>query len=337
MVTACSMLGEHFIWTRQSFSQLQDFSDENAMQGLKALQLSCARPKEMPIPLFDMTLDEAQWQNLCEQVAMAHMSHAKAFFIEHFDLYQVTTNKQASGLLTGYYVPLLRGSLTRDATYHVPIYAKPTDDVRIAHSRAAIESGALDGQGLELIYLDDAVDVFFLHIQGSGKVQLPNGDIQLLRYAGKNDFPYTAIGKQFIEEGVVSREDMSLDWLKDWLRMHPDEAAKVMQRNASYIFFELVEAEDAIIGADGSALTPMHSIAVDPAYLGYGLLLYLKTTLPDGTAFESLVVTQDTGSAIKGRLRADLFTGTGEKAEKLAGALQADTVFYALLPKGLQR
>ena len=337
MVTACSMFGEHFIWTRQSFEQLQGFSDENAMQGLKALQASCERPKEMPIRLFDMTIEAAQWQTLCEQVGMARMSHAKAFFIEHFDLYQVTTNKQLSGLLTGYYVPLLRGSLTRDSTYHVPLYAKPSDSVRTTHNRAAIETGALDGRGLELIYLDDAVDAFFLHIQGSGKVQLPNGDMRLLRYAGKNEFPYTAIGKQFIAEGVVSREDMSLDWLKDWLRSNPEQAATVMQRNASYIFFELVEAEDAIIGADGSALTPMHSIAIDPAYLGYGLPLYLATTLPDGSAFESLVVTQDTGSAIKGRLRADLFTGTGDKAEALAGALQADTIFYALLPKGLQR
>ncbi len=333
MLAACTPQEERFVWEKVEFPAL---TENHAALALSAFQASCAREKIESLQIFDKDVPLEVWARLCDAAAGANADTAQHFFNEYFDLYSVRTTMQDTGLLTGYYVPLLQGSVEAQEGYSVPVYAKPPEALRTRHSRAEIEAGALHEQGLEVLYLADAVDAFFLHIQGSGKVVLPDGDIRLLRYAGKNEFPYTAIGRQFIEDGVVAKEDMSLVWLKDWLRANPDEAAKVMQRNASYIYFELVESADAIIGSEGSVLTPMHSIAVDPSYISYGLPLMVQATLPDGEALHHIVVAQDTGSAIRGRLRADLFTGSGAQAERLAGALKADTIFYALLPKEMQ-
>ena len=151
----------------------------------------------------------------------------------------------------------------------------------------------------------------------------------LLRFAGKNEKPYTAIGAYFIERKLATKEEMSLQWLKAWLHAHPDQASAIMQRNASYVYFEQVAGNADIIGAQATALTPMHSVAIDPAYVDYGALLYLH----HGDALSRFVITQDTGSAIKGRLRADLFAGAGQAAEQLAGRLNAEVQLYVLFPK----
>ena len=315
---------------------MPDISGEHAHRALASFINSCNVVQDEGLTLYDVTLEAQQWKALCTKAMQVRPQQAAAFFTQHFDLYRLRTAQHDTGLLTGYYVPLLQGSPERSESYSVPVYAKPPEDMRTAYRRAEIEAGALEGRVENIVYLADKVDAFFLHIQGSGKVQLPDGDIKLLRYAGKNEFAYTAIGKEFIERGEVAKEEMSLQWLKNWLRTHPEQADAVMARNESYIFFELVESADDIIGAQNVPLTPMASIAIDPAHISYGALMMVEATLPDGRPLQQLVVAQDTGSAIRGFLRADLYMGTGGEAERLAGALKADAVFYALLPKGMR-
>jgi membrane-bound lytic murein transglycosylase A len=328
------MAKEQVIFSPHSFADLHGWSDEQAIKGLYALRQSCKKPRSAPLQLYDRTVSLALWQRLCREATAPSLSNARHFFETNFDVYRITIPSQQTGLLTGYYTPTLRGSLTKTATHTIPIYAKPHDDVtRTRFTRAQIEGGALNGRGLELIWVDNAIDAFFLHIQGSGYVSLPSGVTKKLVFAAKNDLPYTAIGKQFIAEGTVKPEDMSMQWLRAWLQAHPTQAASVMQRNASFIFFALEETGSGVKGAEGTPLTPQHSVAIDPSYISYGAPLYLQTHFPDGTEYAAMVVAQDTGSAIKGALRADLYTGAGHEAGELAGRLKSDAIFYVFLPK----
>jgi membrane-bound lytic murein transglycosylase A len=218
--------------------------------------------------------------------------------------------------------------------YSVPIYALPkTLELQRAFTRQQIDEGALKGKTEVVMWLDDPIEAFFLHIQGSGYVTLTDGTMKKLVFAGKNNKPYTAIGRQFVEKGLVKAEDLSMQWLKEWLRANPKEASAVMQSNESYIYFAVENVGKHVRGAEGTPLMPMVSVAVDPAYVGYGLPLYVQATLPSGKDFSALVLAQDTGSAIKGPMRADLYAGVGQKAAEFAGTLKAQADFYVLFPR----
>ncbi len=326
------MLEEQPVLTPVTFDALPGWEATSFGHALEALRHSCDTPRKMEVGAFGHHVTSGQWQSLCTQ-AQQPVKDAKAFFEAHFTPYHVTTTWRDTGLLTGYFTPTLSGSLTPSEQYITPVLAPPTDPtLRTRYSRREIENGALSGKELEILWLDDPVAAFFLHIQGSGLVQLENGGMKKLVYAGKNEFPYTPIGRQFVEDGIVEQQDMSMQWLIEWLRRHPESAADAMQRNASYIFFALeeVEEEPMVNGAEGSPLTPMHSIAIDPDYIGYGTVCYLHA--PE-EQIATLAVAQDTGSAIKGMIRADLYVGMGDDAATLAGRLKDPLQFYVLLPK----
>jgi membrane-bound lytic murein transglycosylase A len=278
----------------------------------------------------------AAWNSLCHNILRRNIKAAKATFEMYFDAYRVTINgdNDARGLLTGYYTPLLNGSFTQNEKYNVPVYAlpkKPEDQAQF--SREQIEGGALQGKAEILMWLNDPIEAFFLHIQGSGYIKMTDGSTQKLSFAGKNNFPYTAIGKQFVEQGLVSSEDISMQWLKAWLRDNPQHANEVMWRNKSYIFFEKSSANMRIRGAESTPLKAMASLAVDPEYISYGIPIYVNSKMPDGSNFSTLAIAQDTGSAIKGTLRADLYTGIGAKAGEIAGKLKAKAEFYVFYPR----
>jgi membrane-bound lytic murein transglycosylase A len=326
MSNACNAEAERYIWQRADWKSLPAFDSAQATAGLRAWQKSCTRINTPNVRIFDRTVSAEVMLELCKRAANA--SDAKTFFMQHFDVYSITTTQKEALHLTGYYVPLLKVSAVKTTEYNVPIYAKPTEQYRTTYSRKEIDAGALHGKAEIIAYGADAIDVFFLHIQGSGYAEYPDGTRALLRFAAKNDHPYTAIGAYFIEQQLATTQDMSLQWLKTWLHAHPDQASAIMQRNASFVYFELAAAHTDIIGAQATPLTPMHSVAIDPAYLDYGVPLYIHS---DATS--RFVITQDTGSAIKGRLRADLFAGAGQQAEQLAGRLNAQAELYALFPK----
>jgi membrane-bound lytic murein transglycosylase A len=268
-------------------------------------------------------------------------------------LWRVLSASGERNLFTGYYEPVLRGSLTREGPYLFPLYAPPQDLIRredglgegryswgrmassrlIPHvSRAEVEAGALAGQGLELLYGDDPVDLFFLHVQGSGKIQLPDGTFRRVSFAGKSGHPYSAIGKILREEERLQLATMAD--IKNWLRANPRRLHEILNRNASYIFFKFIEG-DGPVGAAGEVLLPEQSLAVDDTIWPYGLdvIVETKDPLDPSKNFTRLMKTVDTGSAIRGRVRGDIFFGSGEKAGKKAGAMAAAGCLWIILPR----
>jgi len=285
----------------------------------------------------------AHWREVCAEIRTldrslrgspeARDAAARAFLLRRF-----RPLRTGNGLLTGYYEPELRGALRRHGPFRTPLRALPpvpTDG--LLPERAAIENGALDGLGLELVWVDDPVDAFFLQVQGSGRIRLAEGGVLRLGFAGRNGHPYRSIGRLLIERGAIAREAMSMQTLRAWLAAAPPaERIAVLQHNPSYVFFRVVEGlapEDGPIGSLGVPLTPGRSLAVDPAFIPLGVPVWIVTRDPvDGTPLRRLVVAQDTGTAIRGPTRADLFWGWGKAAEARAGLMQEPAGLTLLLP-----
>lgn len=269
------------------------------------------------------------------------------------------------GLFTGYFEPLLHGSRRRSDRYGVPLYTQPSDLVmvdlgrfrddlrgrRVAgrvqggslqpyDDREAIASGSLAGRGLELIWVDDAIDAFFLHIQGSGRVALDDGSVFRVGYAAQNGHPYHAIGRTLVDLGELTLEEVSLQSIDAWLREHPDRADEVMATNDSYVFFREIRGEGAI-GAQGVALTPERSLAVDRQHVPLGVPVWLDAMVPAAAADapderrQWLLVAQDTGGAIRGAVRGDVFWGAGERARAIAGRMAHRGRYWALVPRAV--
>ncbi|GAB7023990.1 murein transglycosylase A [Salidesulfovibrio brasiliensis] len=266
-------------------------------------------------------------------------------------------------LLTGYYEPLIRASKTRSAEYFYPLYGVP-DDMKTLElgrfhprwkgqrllyrmedgkavpyfDREAIDGeGALAGQGLEIAWLADPVDAFFLHIQGSGRLVYPDGSMEHVLYAGKNGHQYRSLGRILIDDGRVPKDEMSMKRIRRFLAEHPEERDAYLYQNPSYVFFRL--HDEGPYGSIGRTLTPFVSMAVDPKTIPLGALLALDTGLPDGDGtepFTGVMLAQDTGGAIKGT-RCDLFCGFGHKAKYLAGHLQHDASVYLLVSRRVLR
>ncbi len=302
-----------------------------------------------------------QWLAVCRKAWTA--ADARRFFEENFQPLTVNDPLRPEGLFTGYYEPEAAGSLEPSADYAVPIYRKPDDLIGFDDSIAAktgfkygrmaeglpiayftrkeIEDGALAGRGLEFVWLKSWADAFFIHIQGSGRVRLPDGSLIRLAYAGKSGQPYTGIGPLLVERGAFTREEMSMQATRAWMEKDDVAARELMWENKSFIFFREVEMADAALGPPGAqqvALTPHRSLAVDRSLWMFGTPVWLDSTTPSGPggemeAFRHLMVAQDTGSAIKGHVRGDVFWGAGEEAALIAGEMKSQGRMIVLLPK----
>lgn len=248
---------------------------------------------------------------------------------QEFALFRVVDGDKKEGLFTGYYEPELAGSLTKDAINRYPVYSPPPEPSRLA--RAQIESGMLEGQGLELLYCADRIALFFLHIQGSGAVRLPDGSVQRIGFAAKNGRVYTAIGRLLKVRGLLS-PPVTMQAIKAWCGAHPTQADALLQENESFIFFQL--RDDGPVGAAGHILAPETSLAVDDAIWPYGIDVIVETRDPlnPSRPWVRLMKTADTGSAIKGVIRGDIFFGAGALAEQQAGAMQATGAMWVILP-----
>ncbi len=259
----------------------------------------------------------------------------RSFLEQHFDAFTA-----GQGLLTGYYEPELRGALARQGNFQTPLHATPPAPPpgQRHPDRGAIEQGALEGLGLEIVYVDDAVDAFFLHIQGSGRVVLPDGQVLRLGFAAQNGHPYVAVGRTLIERGAVRREEMSMQAIRRWLAEAPaDQAATLLRSNPSYIFFRRIDdlkPEEGPIGAMGVPLTPGRSLAVDFAHVPMGAPVFVSSRDPlDGRPLRRLMLAQDTGGAIRGAGRGDLFWGWGAEAGERAGRMREPAEMFLLLPR----
>lgn len=348
-----------------SFRDLAGWGGDAPSEALPALQKSCTRivkrdPSSDFGPYAGKTVD---WQEVCNRLSvylLATNAEAAAFFEENFTPYEVHGDAGAEGLFTGYYEPMLQGARERKPPYLIPLHARPDDLVtvnlgdfrpelkgetimgRVAgenlvpyHLRAEIEAGALEGQKKEIVWVDDAVDAFFLHIQGSGQVRMEDGSILRVGYAAQNGHPYFAIGKALVEKGALTKETVSMQSIRDWLEAHPDEAADVMNLNASYVFFTALEGEGPL-GAEGVALTPRRSLAVDRKRHSYGTPVWIDADEPEGGArLQRLMIAQDTGGAIRGAVRGDFFWGGGDMAAHKAGLMKSKGRMWVLLPKSV--
>jgi len=335
-----------------AWNAVSGWSEDDPAQAWGAFLQSCAGLKQQPA-----------WKTVCDMAAMqpAQPDSLRRFFEENFIPYQVTNPDNSSdGLITGYYEPLLNGSRTRTSSFRYPLYAVPADLLVIDltavypelkgmrlrgrlqgnrvvpyYNRAEIDNGVAPLKGKELFWVDDAVDLFFLQIQGSGKIRLADGEMVRIGYADQNGYPYKSIGKALVERGELTLDKASMQGIKDWAKRNPGKLTELLDVNASYVFFrELPNQLAGPLGALGVPLTAGRSLAVDPRTIPLGAPVFLSTTWPnDAKPLNRLMLAQDTGGAIKGVVRADFFWGFGSDAGKQAGGMKQAGKMWVLLPK----
>lgn len=305
------------------------------------------------------------WKSVCDRAistGAATNRDIARFFQDSFEPFQVINpDDSVIGLVTGYYEPLLLGSRSQSKRFRYPIYGVPQDLLTIDLSSVYAEfkdrrlRGRIEGnkvvpyfsrsdidtslpplKGLEIAWVDDAVDLFFLHIQGSGQVQLDNGERMRIGYADQNGHPFRSLGGQLIRKGEIRPEQASMQGIKEWARRHPRKVQEFMNSNPSYVFFrELPRDLSGPLGTLRVPLTPERSVAVDPRVIPLGVPVYLATTWPNSnTPLNRLMVAQDTGGAINGAVRVDFFWGFGDDAGKLAGRMRQPGKMWVLLPQG---
>lgn len=340
--------GDNFGAYPVSYRDLPGWEQEQQAQALASFKRSCppliARSRDRS-PGSGLKVDARVWQSLCEDalwIRDGDNAGARHFFERRFTPYRVTNNGDEDGLFTGYYEPLLYGSLKRRGHFQYPLYKAPAglEHKKPYYTQAEINRGALAGKHLELVWVDDPVMRFFLHIQGSGRIVLENGKELYVGYAGQNGHGYQSIGRVMAEEGLMLKEDINFFTLRQWLYDHPNRAFDMMERNPSYVFFRLRD-KPGPVGAIGAVLTPMRSLAVDPRHIPYGLPLYLQTELPaqpgrSPSPFNRLMIAQDTGGAIRGPIRGDIFFGCGADAEYFAGYMKGRGVYTLLVPHEIE-
>lgn len=388
-----------------TFGDLPGWVDDHPGEALPALLQSCRvfarRPADRPVGPDGIGGRVEDWRVPCRDAGRlegAGAAAVRAFFQERFRPWAVTDRGAPVGLFTGYYEPSLRGSRRRHGPYRTPLYRTPRDLVsvdlgafredlagrRIAGrvrdgrllpypERSAIASGALEGRDLEIVWVDDPVDAFFLHIQGSGRVVMEDGSVLRLGYAGQNGHPYTAIGRELVARGALALEEVSMQSIRRWLAEHPEEAPEVMAANASFVFFRTLDGPGPL-GSLGVPLTPGRSLAVDRTFLPLGAPVWLSGWMPEPAAPEEasqrsrppaldageptshpdeagagppstdagrrplrrLLVAQDTGGAIRGPVRGDLFWGPGDRAAATAGRMKHEGRLWLLLPRTVE-
>jgi len=355
ILASCAILSEqekdHASLTPVSFSDLEGWGNDASAEALGAFKHSC------------ISLQTKQaWQNVCAQAQLTPPidETVRVFFEENFSPYALSGRDGEEGLFTGYYVPELHGSLRRGGEYKTPLYARPDDlisaDLGVFKTdlkgqkivgkvkkgkfipydeRAAIAKGSLAPRGKPIVWVDSPVDAFFLEIQGSGIVRLKNKKYLLLGYDAANGRPYKAIGRTLAERGEIDRP-VTMPAIREHLAEEgTSDAQNTMNLNPSYIFFRRLPGND-VLGAQGVALTPRRSLAVDPSFIPLGAPVWLDTTDGKGQPLQRLMIAQDTGGAIKGVVRGDFFWGAGIEAAEQAGSMQSRGRAVILLPKDMK-
>ena len=349
--------------TPVNFNALPGWDSDDLEGTIEALARSCTKlkaqdqTKNFGDPAWNITVGD--WAPACNKIETGEAAaDPRAFFQLFFTPYEATSGTYKQGLFTGYYEAALKGSRTRSAVYDTPLLKRPDDLVmvelgdfrdtlkgqRIAgrvtngalkpyETRADIEAGKL-ANATPIVWVDDPVDAFFLHIQGSGRVLLDDGSEIRVGYAAQNGHVYYAVGRELVKRGLMEKDQVSMQSIRDWLATHPDQAAEFMNLNPSYVFFEEIKGEGPL-GAQNVALTPMRSIAIDRTKIPYSTPLWLDipAPVPGHADIKRLVIAQDTGGAIKGPLRGDFYWGYGPEATHNAGLMKAAGRYWLLLPR----
>lgn len=353
-----------------TFKQLPGWQSADLKKSLTAFQTSCrAFVKQNPeqvVGTDHINLQVKDWQPACYaalKINPVTENDAKSFFQEWFRPVEFHDKETGPGLFTGYYVPALKGSYTKSKEFSVPLYETPDDLItsdlgmffndlknrrlvgRVAknklvpyYTRAQINNGALKGKAKVLVWINSPIDRLFLEIQGSGLIELDDGKSISVGYDAQNGMPYTAIAGVLIKQGVMTKDNASMQAIKRYLTEHPKQLHKVINQNKSFVFFRKM-AQDVALGSQGVSLTPGYSLAIDKQWIPMGTPLWLNTTRPDSNKPEAskpmqrLMIAQDTGGAIRGKIRGDVFWGGGDRATLIAGHMKNSGHYWLLLPK----
>jgi membrane-bound lytic murein transglycosylase A len=331
----------------------------------RVLDVQRRRPRDLPII-------PAALKDICVHAREAiplDEAGAKKFFEDNFRPIRINRIGDSDGFLTGYYEPIIQGSRVPTGEFTAPLYRRPPNLVvsgrrrlgdafpskgatvgrRVGrrkivpyYTRGEIEDGALDGWHLEICYLRDQVDVLFAQIQGSARIRLEDGTILRVNYDSHNGWPYVPVGRALVDAKLMTKDQVSMQSIRDWMETNPDPAKDVRRLNKSYVFFRITDlsTEDEAVGGEGVQLVPGRSIAVDRSLHAYGTPFFIQAALPiagdkAATKFDRLVVAQDTGSAIVGPARADIYFGAGDEAARIAGRIKHPGDFVMLLPRDL--
>ena len=354
-------------YTLAAMATLPGWQDDSVAEALPALLNACvifdAKAESAPVGPRGLGGTVQDWRAPCSALALLKAQDhdgLRAVLREFFAAYAVGSDSGSEGTFTGYYETSLNGSLTRTDTFSVPLYGAPRDLVEI--DRRAFDLslevpsiiGRIDGRRLvpydnrsdiersvdftdradALVWVDDPVDAHLLHIQGSGRVRMPDGSERRIGYAGNNGHRFRGIGSILLNAGAIERGQSSMPSVAAWLRQNPNAARRYMEDNPRFIFFRWINGPGPI-GAFGTALEPKRSLAVDPRYVPYGAPMWLDVNDPDGTPLNRLVVALDTGSAIRGAVRGDFFWGAGEEAFHMAGRMKSTGRYYLFLPRSV--
>jgi peptidoglycan lytic transglycosylase A len=354
-----------------SWADIPGWGDDDQLAAYRTFRASCRPIVAQKDPPADAKALGTSLRDPCRAARATEISDgakARAFFEQNFTPLKISRLGQDDGFVTGYYEPVLEGSRTQTDVYNVPVYRRPSNlfvrgykqdapglpnkgpvyrkigrrKLVPYYDRAEIEDGAIAGRGLEICWLKDQTDLLFAQIQGSARIRLQDGSTIRINYDAHNGYPYTAVGRVLIDRGIIPKEEMSMQKIQDWMEQNPDGAKDVRRQNRSYVFFREVPLsdKDEAVGAQGVPLTPGRSIAVDRSLHVYGTPFFIEGVLPIDSAqartpFHRLMIAQDTGSAITGPARADLYFGAGADAGKVSGRLKNNMRFVMLVPKTL--
>jgi membrane-bound lytic murein transglycosylase A len=354
-----------------AWADIAGWSEDDHLQAYKAFRLSCRPISAQRTPPADPKALGISLRDPCRAAKASDISDgakARAFFEQHFLPLRISRLGEGDGFVTGYYEPVIDGSRTQTDVYTVPVYRRPSNlfvrgvkqtasglpnkgqvfrkigrrKLVPYYDRAEIEDGAIAGRGLEICWLKDQTDLLFTQIQGSARVRLEDGATLRINYDAHNGHPYTPVGRILIDRGIIPKEQMSMQKIREWMDQNPDGAKELRRQNRSYVFFREVQLsdKDEAVGAQGVPLTPGRSIAVDKALHVYGTPFFIEGELPieseqSKTPFRRLMIAQDTGSAITGPARADLYFGAGSDAGRVSGRLRHNMRFVILVPKSL--
>jgi membrane-bound lytic murein transglycosylase A len=354
-----------------AWADIAGWNEDDHLQALSAFRASCKPIAAQRKPPSDPKALGLSLRDPCRAANTADISDgakARAFFEAHFLPLRISRLGDGEGFVTGYYEPVIDGSRTQTEVYNVPVYRRASNlfvrGVRPDaaglpnkgqvfrkigrrklvpyYDRAEIEDGAIAGRGLEICWLKNQTDLLFTQIQGSARVRLEDGSTLRINYDAHNGYPYTPVGRILIDRNIIPKDQMSMQRIRDWMDQNPDGANELRRQNRSYVFFREVNLsdKDEAVGAQGVPLTPGRSIAVDKALHVYGTPFFIEGELPieseqSKTPFRRLMVAQDTGSAIVGPARADIYFGAGADAGRVSGRLRHNARFVILIPKSL--
>jgi membrane-bound lytic murein transglycosylase A len=329
----------HIVLQKLRFNDVAGWQQNDFIKSELAFEKTCEKVKQTPAPeIYEVAGKNFNLERLCTKFELSKNNCCfdfKKFIEQNTQIYRLRAITKSTGLFTGYYIPEIEASLTKTSQFKYAVYGLPQDEILRKQTRTQIENGGLENKNearnLEILYVKDDILLFFAQIQGSFMAKLPNNEVKAIGYAGKNSQNYHAIGKYFVENGIFDKKEVSAERIIEWLRQNPEKKNEVLNLNPSYVYFKILDTMPQT--TSGATVTTNATLAVDKKFIPLGTPIFLQTNLPDNSQFNQLMIAQDTGGAIKGAIRGDVFFGYGDDAFKNASHMNAEGKIYVVIPK----